>query len=152
MDLKPQIWGPHYWFFLHTLAFNYPLFPNSVTKKKYYEFIMNFPLFIPHTKSSDDFCALLDKYPVTPYLDSRKSFIKWVHFIHNRINEKLQLPQVDLEKFKTEYFHLYREKTSKSKKTNFIDDLRNFLKAYMFYLLFLLLCSCIYYLKYKQSN
>ena len=113
---------------------------------------MNFPLFIPHTKSSDDFCALLDKYPVTPYLDSRKSFIKWVHFIHNRINEKLQLPQVDLEKFKTEYFHLYREKTSKSKKTNFIDDLRNFLKAYMFYLLFLLLCSCIYYLKYKQSN
>ena len=24
MVLNPKIWGPHYWFFLHTIAINYP--------------------------------------------------------------------------------------------------------------------------------
>ena len=33
-DLDPKIWGPHYWFFLHTIAMSYPLRPNAVTKKK----------------------------------------------------------------------------------------------------------------------
>ena len=45
--LDPKVWGPHYWFFLHTLAMTYPHHPNSVTKKKYYEFIQNLPLFLP---------------------------------------------------------------------------------------------------------
>ena len=43
----PTIWGPHYWFFLHTISHTYPLYPNEVTKKKYYDLIQNMPLFIP---------------------------------------------------------------------------------------------------------
>ena len=31
--LDPKIWGPHYWFFLHTVAMTYPHHPNAVTKK-----------------------------------------------------------------------------------------------------------------------
>ena len=31
----PEIWGPHYWFFLNTVAMTYPNFPNKVTKKKW---------------------------------------------------------------------------------------------------------------------
>ena len=31
--LDPKVWGPHYWFFLHTVAMTYPHHPNSVTKK-----------------------------------------------------------------------------------------------------------------------
>ena len=30
----PEIWGPHYWFFLNTVAMTYPNYPNKVTKKK----------------------------------------------------------------------------------------------------------------------
>jgi hypothetical protein len=45
--LDPKVWGPHYWFFLHTLAMTYPHHPNAVTKKKYYEFVQNLPLFLP---------------------------------------------------------------------------------------------------------
>ena len=47
MSLDSAIWGPHYWFFLHTIALSYPIRPNTPTKKKYYEFIQNIPLFIP---------------------------------------------------------------------------------------------------------
>ena len=86
MVLEPKVWGPHYWFFLHTIAMSYPHRPNSVTKKKYYDFIQNIPLFIPVESFSTRFSNLLDEYPVSPYLDSRDSFIRWMWFIHNKIN------------------------------------------------------------------
>ena len=37
MIFDPEIWGPHYWFFLHTVSESYPLTPNETTKKKYYD-------------------------------------------------------------------------------------------------------------------
>ena len=88
--LDPKVWGPHYWFFLHTVAMTYPHHPNTVTKKKYYEFIQNLPLFLPVQEISSEFSKLIDKYPITPYLDNRDSFIRWTHFIHNKINQKLE--------------------------------------------------------------
>ena len=82
----PNVWGPHYWFVLHTITLGYPLLPNDISKKKYYEFIHNIPLFIPVKQIGDKFSIILDKYPVAPSLDSRDSLIKWFHFIHNKIN------------------------------------------------------------------
>jgi hypothetical protein len=96
-------WGPKYWYVLHMMAFHYPLHPNKVTKKKYYEMIINFPLFLPHTEMGDKFSQLLDKYPATPYLDSRDSFIKWTHFIHNRVNEQLDKPTLHYSEFIINY-------------------------------------------------
>jgi hypothetical protein len=87
MVLDSNVWGPHYWFVLLSIAICYPIHPNDVTKKKYYELIHNFPLFMPDSRIGNKFSELLDKYPITPYLDSRDSFIKWVHFIHNRVNK-----------------------------------------------------------------
>jgi hypothetical protein len=45
-SLNPEIWGPHYWFFLRTIVLTYPKYPNSITKKKYYTFFQNLTLFI----------------------------------------------------------------------------------------------------------
>ena len=47
MALEPNIWGPHYWFVLHTIALTYPHTPNEVMRKKYYDLIQNLPLFLP---------------------------------------------------------------------------------------------------------
>ena len=58
MILDPKIWGPHYWFVLHTIALQYPLHPTKIIKKKYYDFIQNLPLFIPiefGQKSRDEY-------------------------------------------------------------------------------------------------
>jgi hypothetical protein len=77
----------------------YPHHPNAVTKKKYYEFIQNLPLFLPVEEISGEFSKLIDKYPITPYLDNRDSFVRWMHFIHNKINEKLEKPQISLNEF-----------------------------------------------------
>jgi hypothetical protein len=111
--LDPKIWGPHYWFFIHTVAMTYPIRPNAITKKKYYEFIQNLPLFIPVENMSGEFSKLLDKYPVTPYLDNRESLIRWTHFIHNKINQKLEKPQISLNEFYVKYYEEYKSQNVK---------------------------------------
>jgi hypothetical protein len=111
--LDPKIWGPHYWFFIHTVAMTYPIRPNAVTKKKYYEFIQNLPLFIPVESMSGEFSKLIDKYPVTPYLDNRESLIRWTHFMHNKINQKLEKPQISLSEFYIKYYEEYKSQNVK---------------------------------------
>ena len=111
--LDPKVWGPHYWFFLHTLAMTYPHHPNAVTKKKYYEFIQNLPLFLPVDEISTAFSKLIEKYPITPYLDNRDSFVRWMHFIHNKINVALEKPQISLNDFFVQYYNEYKPKDEK---------------------------------------
>ena len=106
-DFDPKIWGPHYWFFLHSVAETYPEFPNDITKRKYYDLIINMPLFIPNEKVGNRFSAMLDKYPVTPYLDCRESFIRWVNFIHNKINIYLSKDEIPLEIGRKIYYDKY---------------------------------------------
>jgi hypothetical protein len=112
-NLDPSIWGPHYWFFLHTISMTYPLRPNSGTKKKYYELITNMPTFIPVEQIANEFSKLLDLYPITPYLDTRESFIRWTWFIHNKINQKLDKPQITLNDFYVKYYEAYKPKNLK---------------------------------------
>jgi hypothetical protein len=111
--LDPKIWGPHYWFFLHTMAMTYPHHPNTITKKKYYEFIQNLPLFLPVEIISGEFSKLIDKYPIAPYLDNRDSFIRWIHFIHNKINQRLEIPEISLNDFYIKYYEHYKSQDVK---------------------------------------
>lgn len=110
LKLDPEVWGPHYWFTLHTIALNYPLYPNDVSKKKYYDFVQNIPMFIPDLTISDNFSKILDRYPVTPYLDSRESFIKWMHFVHNKINHFLEKEDVEMIDALNAYYAHYKPK------------------------------------------
>jgi hypothetical protein len=138
--LDPKIWGPSYWFFLHTLAMTYPHYPNAVTKKKYYEFIQNLPLFIPVDEVSNEFSLLLDKYPITAYLDNRESFVRWLHFIHNKINQKLEKPQINLNEFYIQYYEAY--KSTANKMTDYYKWLGKLI--YIFIIIFIIVI--IYYL------
>ena len=106
----PKVWGPHFWFFLHTITHTYPEYPNTVSQRKYYDFIQNLPLFIPNPEMSNRFISYLDKYPVSPYLANRDSLIRWMHFIHNRINTDLGKPELTLYEGLDSYFAHYRPK------------------------------------------
>ena len=111
--LNPIIWGPHYWFVLYTIALSYPTNSNDSTKKKYYDFITNLPLFLPISDIGNIFSRFLDAYPVTPYLDSRESFVKWVHFIHNKINSYLGKPEITYYDAMNKYYENYKMKEIK---------------------------------------
>lgn len=138
MYFDPTVWGPHYWFFLHTISQTYPETPNDVTKRKYYDLIQNMPLFIPIPEMGNRFSHYLDKYPVTPYLDNKESFIRWVIFIHNKFNmnsgkEELSVPMA-LDSYNNEY---------KPKPIFFSDRIR-IRKQYIFIALILILFIMIY--------
>lgn len=113
MTLNPEVWGPHYWFVLHTIAMTYPEHPNDVVKKKYYDLLHNMPLFLPVKEIGNGFSKMLDKYPVTPYLDSQASFVKWVHFIHNKYNVALEKPELSMDEALIKYYELYKPKAVK---------------------------------------
>lgn len=113
MILNPEVWGPHYWFVLYSIAISYPKNPNRITKRKYYDFIQNLPLFLPVEEMGKIFSDFLDKYPVTPYLDSRESFIKWIHFIHNKLNVYLGKPEITYRNAMEKYYKHYIPKTIK---------------------------------------
>ena len=114
--MNPEIWGPHYWFVLFTISMTNPQNPNTVTKKKYYEFIQNFPLFMPSQEIGNNFSRLLDKYPVEPYLSDRLAFMKWVHFIHNKINEHLDKKEIGFYDALESYYKHYEPKDIIEKK------------------------------------
>lgn len=139
MALDPKVWGPHYWFFLHTLAMCYPHRPNTISKKKYYDFIHNLPLFIPIENIASHFSQLLDQYPVSPYLDSRDAFIRWMHFIHNKINQRLEKPSISLSKFYEHYYEQYKPNDLKMREYY---RMKNKIIYFMLVLIFL---GAIYY-------
>ena len=143
MALEPKVWWPHYWFVLHTIALTYPLNPNDCTKKKYYDFFNNLPLFVPVENIGNSISKLLDEYPVTPYLDSRDSLIKWVHFIHNKVNFSLGIKEITLEEAMSEYYNNY-----KPKEITVLKDYKQ-QEKYVFYFILLSLGVTAFYL-YKK--
>ena len=142
MIFHPEVWGPHYWFFLHTIAESYPKTPNGVTKKKYYDLIQNIPLFIPIEEMGNKFSEMLDKYPVSPYLDNRDSFVRWIHFIHNKFNVLLGKEEISLPKSLEKYRDAYKPKPI------YISERLNLKKHYI-HLALILLCVFLIYVYYE---
>jgi hypothetical protein len=115
MGLNHNVWLPHLKFTLQTMAITYPAHPNDVSKKKYYDFIQNLPVFFPLEPIGKNFLKLLDKYPVTPYLSSRMSFMKWIHFILNKIHEQLEQPVDEFYDSLEKYYDEYKPKEIRNK-------------------------------------
>jgi hypothetical protein len=115
MGLNYNVWLPHLKFTLQTIAITYPRKPNDFSKRKYYDLIQNIPLFFPHEPIGKTFLNLLDKYPVTPYLSSRMSFMKWIHFIFNKIYEILEQPVEDFYESLENYYEEYKPKEIRNK-------------------------------------
>ena len=107
MALDYSVWGDKLWFTLQTMGNFYPQNPNEVTRKKYYEFIHNLPVFFPVDPFGSSFNEMLEKYPVTPYLDSKTAFIKWIHFVYNKVLEKQGELPVPLDDFIAKYEKAY---------------------------------------------
>ena len=113
--MDPTIWGPHYWFIMHTVAFHYPTHPTAIQKKIHYRWIHHLPELIPNKSIGSMFSDLLQQYPISPYLDTRDDLILWTHHIHNVVNQKLHKPTMTLNEHYEE-FKKYMETPSEKRK------------------------------------
>ena len=139
MEYDPSIWGPHYWFFLHSVGFTYPELPTDGEKKKYYNLITSLPTFIPNNAAANNFQRLIDDYPVSSYLNSKESFLKWIHFIHNKINKQIGKDEISYIEFINNYNNAYKPKDIKYK-----EKIREREKYIFLFLTTLLLAYSIY--------
>ena len=110
MGLDSKVWLPHFKFIMQTIAIYCPNHPNDVSKKKYYDFIQNLPVFFPEKPLGTHFIKLLDEFPVTPYLSSRMSFMKWTHFMNNKLNVIMGEPEIDFYESLEKYYEEYKPK------------------------------------------
>lgn len=113
MSLEHSVWLEHFWFTLETIAIKYPTHPTNADIKKYYNLIVNIPLFFPMDPLGKKFIKILDNYPVNPYLSTRLSFMKWVHFIKTHIYKNLDKDYVSFDEHIDKYYEHYKPKDEK---------------------------------------
>ena len=97
-SIKPSIWGPHGWKFLHYVSMGYPTNPSYEDKSNYKNFYHSLQYVLPCEKCAMNYKQNLRKLPIDNNLESRDSLVKWVIDIHNLVNDELGKDKVDYEK------------------------------------------------------
>jgi hypothetical protein len=84
--MNQNIWGPHLWFSLHTISFNYPANPTIEDKKNYNFFFTSLKEVIPCSICKKNYIRHLIEHPIDNYLNSKEELVKWVIDMHNMVN------------------------------------------------------------------
>jgi hypothetical protein len=71
--------------FIKLICFYYVDSPNDVLKKKYYELLLNIPVYYPNSYFSQEYLKLLDLNPLSSYLDNKIDLLHWCHYIESSI-------------------------------------------------------------------
>ena len=86
--MKPEVWGPHAWIFLHSITLEYPNNPSSDDKLNVKNFMNSLGKVIPCQKCKVNFNNHLEKNPLTDeILMSKSNLVKWLIDIHNSVNK-----------------------------------------------------------------
>ena len=96
-NIKPSIWGPHGWKFMHYVSLGYPIHPTNKEKEHYKTFYESLQYVLPCGKCAQNYAENLKQHPIDKSLDSRDDVIKWVIDIHNKVNTELGKPSVPYE-------------------------------------------------------
>jgi len=106
--MKPEIWGPHAWIFLHSITLEYPDYPTYEDKQNMTTFINSLKHVLPCHKCRINFNEHLNKYPLTDnILNSKPNLIKWLIDIHNSVNKITNKKELSHEEALTQLLKLY---------------------------------------------
>lgn len=117
--MMTKVWGPAGWLFLHSVSFGYPLkIDNSNASKKieYKVFFESVGDILPCKYCRESYNKYIQEIPIDDHLNSRDALVKWLYLIHNKVNNKLNVPECDiptLEEVKEKY-EKYRAKCKQS--------------------------------------
>lgn len=94
-NIKPSVWGPPGWKFMHYVSLGYPDAPNETDKQQYKEFYESLQHVLPCHTCAQNYKDNLRTMPIKDALGSRDSLIKWVIDIHNKVNIETGKKQLD---------------------------------------------------------
>jgi hypothetical protein len=85
-----SIWGPSAWHFMHTISFNYPVYPTNDDKKKYRNYILNLVHILPCGKCRKN---LIENFNILPLkiinMKNRDTFSRYIYDLHELVNNML---------------------------------------------------------------
>lgn len=139
--MDPQIWGPHGWFFLHSITMCYPLQPTPEEKEKYLLFFKSLSFVLPCDDCCFHFQNYLIKYPIENSLDSRQSLVKWLIDIHNMVNISNGKPTLSYHEVEKIYNDRYRKKKCRTK-----------LFVILFIIFTIFILFLLFFIFYKNKN
>ena len=87
---NPKYWGPHFWFTMRCLAFNYSEYPASIEKKAYMDYYNSLQYILPCKKCRYNYRKLLEKYPVEDYLYKKAALMEWVEMIYQMTESEMR--------------------------------------------------------------
>ena len=105
MDNK--IWGPYFWFTLHTITLGYPNNPNYINKRNYNDFFLSLQNVLPCKLCQKHYKEHLYQNPIASHLDNKDSLVKWCFDLHNKVNLSLNKPLFTYEQFIDKYREIY---------------------------------------------
>ena len=105
MDSK--IWGPYFWFTLHTVTLGYPTNPNYINKRNYNDFFLSLQNVLPCKLCQDHYKQHLIESPISSHLDNKESLVKWCFDLHNKVNISLKKPEFTYDEFIEKYRKIY---------------------------------------------
>ena len=120
--MNQNIWGPHLWFSLHTISFNYPIKPTNNDKKDYKNFFINLENVIPCSVCKKNYIRHLKEHPINDYLDNRKKLVYWVIDMHNMVNAEIGKKILSYEIVIKKYENVYKKKILLEKTSNEAED------------------------------
>ena len=86
---KTKEWTESHWTFIETVCKTYPIQPNKIIRKKYYEFFKNIPDMMPTCQTHEMYIKYSEMYPISSYLDTRDHLLKWYSLIYEKIDENI---------------------------------------------------------------
>lgn len=112
------VWGPVFWFFLHTMSFNYPVSPSIETKRHYMNFVLSLKNILPCKHCRDNLTDNFKKLPITMNtMKNRETFSRYIYDLHELINKMLKKKSNLSYEDVRERFETFRSKCIVKKKS-----------------------------------
>ena len=122
--MMTKVWGPPGWLFLHCITFGYP-FNLDETKtidfqkrNDYKNFFYYLGKVLPCRYCRESYDEYFKELPIDNFLNNRRDLCLWLYKLHNKVNNKLGVPDCDIPKFKDvqNRYESYRAKCKKTTK------------------------------------
>ena len=108
--MNPKKWGPKAWFFIHSIALNYPENPSEQEKEDYKIFYTSLENVLPCSVCAKHYKDNLKDLPLTDkVLDSRKDLFLWTVKMHNKVNKSRGKPDVDPQYVLKQFSKAYKK-------------------------------------------
>ena len=103
--MNPKFWGPHGWYFLHSITMHYPKNPSEQDKLIYFNVFKSLENVLPCEKCAYHYSKNLEKLPLEPALESRDTLVRWLISVHNEVNKETGKREYTYEEVIDEYTH-----------------------------------------------